>query len=318
MPRWTTNDIPLQAGKLAVVTGANSGIGWHTALELARAGAEVILAARTEAKGRDAVEQIRQQLPRAKVRYDLLDLASLDSVQAFASKVGQDSRLDLLVHNAGVMAVPTRQLTRDGFELQLGTNFLGPFALTGLLMPVLQRAPSPRVTTVSSGAANMGLRRINFEDLQWEHSYGPWKAYCQSKLADLMFALELARRCAAASVPLLSNAAHPGFARTNLQTSGRGKPENALQRLGTLILSQDAANGALPTLRAATAADAVPASYYGPSGIFQLKGDAVPITIPKPAQDEAAARRLWEVSQQLTGVHWGTTNRAASNGILTR
>jgi NAD(P)-dependent dehydrogenase (short-subunit alcohol dehydrogenase family) len=176
MAKWTTNQIPQQTGKLALVTGANSGIGWYTALELARAGAEVILTARTDGKGRDAVNRIRQQIPGARVRFELLDLASLESVRTLAEKMGREAKLDLLVNNAGVMSVPERQLTQDGFELQFGTNFLGPFALTGLLMPVLRRAASPRVTTVSSGAANMGLKRINFDDLQWEKSYGPWKA----------------------------------------------------------------------------------------------------------------------------------------------
>src|SRR5450755_3596030 len=186
MAKWTAADLPSQQGKLAVVTGANSGIGWHTALELARAGCEVILAVRTEAKGLDAVKRIERELPQAKVRAELLDLASLRSVRAFSEKVSSEPKLDLLVNNAGVMSVPRRQTTEDGFELQFGTNFLGPFALTGLLMPALRRASAPRITTVSSGAANMGLKRINFEDLQWERSYGPWKAYCQSKLADLL------------------------------------------------------------------------------------------------------------------------------------
>ncbi len=305
MSKWTTTDIPPQNGKLAVITGANSGIGWHTALELARAGGEVILTARTEAKGRDAVDRIRRQLPRAKVRFELLDLASLRSVRAFAMRVGSEPKLDLLVNNAGVMAVPQRQVTEDGFELQLGTNFLGPFALTGLLMPALLHAASPRVTTVSSGAANMGLRKINFDDLQWKKSYGPWKAYCQSKLADLMFALELARRCTAAGIELLSNAAHPGYARTNLQTSGRGKPQARIGKILALFLSHDAAHGARPTLWAATALDATQGSYYAPDRVFQLKGDPVLIPIPKPARDEAAARRLWDISENLTGVQVG-------------
>src|ERR1700722_13538876 len=164
-------DIPSLQGRLAVVTGANSGIGWHTALELARAGSEVILASRTESKGRDAVDRIRQQLPQARVRAEILDLASLQSVQSFAARIGREAKLDLLVNNAGVMAVPKRQVTEDGFERQFGTNFLGPFALTMALLPALMRAPSPRVTTVSSGAANMGLKKINFGDLQWERSY---------------------------------------------------------------------------------------------------------------------------------------------------
>jgi NAD(P)-dependent dehydrogenase (short-subunit alcohol dehydrogenase family) len=306
--KWTVADIPSQKGKLAVVTGANSGIGWHTALELARAGSEVILAARTEEKGRDAVERIRRLLPQAKVRFEVLDLASLRSVRTFAAMVGSEAKLNLLVNNAGVMAVPKRQVTEDGFELQFGTNFVGPFALTGLLMPALQRAASPRVTTVSSGAANMGLRRINFDDLQWERSYGPWKAYCQSKLADLMLMSELGRRSAASGVRLLSNAAHPGYARTNLQTSGPGVSRNPIRNMiektMEFVMSQDAARGALPTLRAATEIDAAPGSYYAPDRIFELKGDPVLVPVPKPARDEAAARRLWEVSERLTGVQW--------------
>jgi NAD(P)-dependent dehydrogenase (short-subunit alcohol dehydrogenase family) len=305
MNRWTTADMPSQAGKLAVVTGANSGIGWHTALELAGAGAEVILAARSEAKGRDAVERILRLVPQARVRAEILDLASLKSVRAFSAKVGGEAKVDLLVNNAGVMAVPKREVTKDGFELQFGTNYLGPFALTGLLMPALRRSEAPRVTTVSSGAANMGLRRIHFDDLHWEKSYGPWKAYCQSKLADLMLMLEVGRRSAAAGIRLLSNAAHPGYARTNLQTSGPGKPQNVFQKAFEKLTSQDAAAGALPTLRAATADDTATGMYYGPNRLFQLKGDPVEIPLPKPALDKAAAERLWGLSQKLTGVNFG-------------
>jgi NAD(P)-dependent dehydrogenase (short-subunit alcohol dehydrogenase family) len=318
MAQWTIADIPSQQGKLAVVTGANSGIGWHTAFELARAGSEVILTARTEVKGEDAVERIRRQLPQAKVRFEVLDLASLPSVRTFAARVGSEAKLDLLVNNAGVMAVPSRQVTEDGFERQLGTNFLGPFALTGLLMPALQRAASPRVTTVSSGAANLGMRKIDFDDLQLERSYGPWKAYCQSKLADLMFTLELGRRYAAARRGLasdapsdvLSDAAHPGYARTNLQTSGPDRSQNLPEKIFAWLASQDAAHGALPTLRAATAMDAAPGSYYAPDRMFGLKGDPVLVPVPKPARNEAAARRLWEVSERLTGVQWPPGNGA--------
>jgi NAD(P)-dependent dehydrogenase (short-subunit alcohol dehydrogenase family) len=302
MTTWTLANIPSQKNKLAVVTGANSGIGWHTALELARVGCEVILTARTEAKGQDAVERIRQQLPGATVRYELLDLASLRSVRAFAAKIGGETKLDLLINNAGVMAVPERHTTEDGFELQFGTNFLGPFALTGLLMPSLLCTNSPRVTTVSSGAANMGMKKINFDDLQSEKSYGPWKAYCQSKLADLMFSLELARRCASAGIKLLSNAAHPGWARTNLQTSGPGKPENWIAKFAASFMSQNAAHGALPTLRAATETNAEPGSYYVPDRMFGLKGNPVLAPAPKPAQDKMAARQLWEISEKITGV----------------
>lgn len=299
---WTIADIPPQHGKVAVVTGANSGIGWHTALELARAGAEVILTARSEAKGRDAVERIRRELPHAKVRAEILDLASLASVRKFAAKIGGESKLDLLINNAGVMRIPTRELTEDGFERQFGTNFLGHFALTGLLLAALLRAPSPRVTTISSIAAKLGLKRIQFEDLQWEQRYDAWAVYSQSKLADLMFALELSRRCSARKLPLLSNAAHPGYSRTNLQTSGPGKPPGPAARFIERIAAQDAFHGALPTLRAATDTSAAPGSYYGPDGFFQLKGDPIAISVPEPAQDERAAQKLWEVAEGLTGV----------------
>ncbi len=292
------------AGKLTVVTGANSGIGWYTALELARAGGEVILAARSEAKGHDAVNRILCRIPHARVRFGLLDLASLDSVRAFAANVGGEAKLDLLVNNAGVMAIPQRQVTSDGFEMQFGTNYLGPFALTLLLLPALRRSASPRVTTVSSGAANMGLKRINFDDLQWEKAYGPWKAYCQSKLADLMLTLELGRRCDGAGISLLSNAAHPGYARTNLQTSGPARQQSAIEKLVASFISQDAAAGALPTLRAATAKDTASGAYYGPENLFGLKGDPISIKLPKPARDAEAARKLWDVSEQLTGVAW--------------
>jgi NAD(P)-dependent dehydrogenase (short-subunit alcohol dehydrogenase family) len=304
MAKWTVADIPSQRGKLAVVTGANSGIGWDTALELARAGAEVILTARTRAKGLDAVDRIRHELPQAPIRFELLDLASQRSVRAFAAKVNSEAKLDLLVNNAGVMRLPQRQVTEDGFEMQLGTNYFGPFALTMLLLPALERSPSPRVTTVSSGAANMGLKKINFDDMQWEKSYGPWKAYCQSKLADLMLMLELARRSKAAGIRLVSNAAHPGYARTNLQTSGPGRPLNMMERAITPFVSHDAAHGALPTLRAATSPDGSSGTYFAPERLFNLKGDPIPVKLPKPALDEAAARRLWDVSERLTGASW--------------
>jgi NAD(P)-dependent dehydrogenase (short-subunit alcohol dehydrogenase family) len=304
MTAWTEADIPSQTGRISVVTGANSGIGWNTALELARAGGEVILTARTAAKGSDAVERIRREVPRAKVRYELLDLASLRSVREFAARIGGE-KLDLLVNNAGVMRLPAREVTEDGFERQFGTNFLGPFALTLLLMPALKRSASPRVTTVSSGAADMGLKRIRFEDMQWEQGYKPWKAYCQSKLADLLLMLELGRRSKAAGLGLVSNAAHPGYARTNLQTSGPGRELNALESFLTPFMSHDAAHGALPTLRAATAKDALTGSYFAPEKRFHLVGDPVAVELPKPARDEAAAGRLWEAAERLTGAVWG-------------
>lgn len=301
---WTIADIPPQYGKLALVTGANSGIGFHAALELARAGCEVILAARSQEKGREAVERIRRELPQAKVRAEILDLASLKSIRAFAAKIEAQPKLDLLINNAGVMALPTRELTENGFERQLGVNFLGHFALTALLLPTLLRARAPRVTTVSSVAANMRMKRIHFDDLQSAGAYDPWNAYSQSKLADLIFALELTRRLVKKNYSLLSNAAHPGYALTNLFTSGPGKPLGLGQKLLFKIAGQDAAHGALPLLRAATDIDAAPARYYGPDRFFHLKGDPVPVPIPKPARDEAAAKKLWEIAESLTHVYF--------------
>lgn len=301
---WTIADISPQYSKLALVTGANSGIGWHTALELARAGCEVILAARSQEKGRESVERIRRELPQAKVRAEILDLASLRSIRALAAKIEEQPKLDLLLNNAGVMALPTRELTENGFERQLGVNFLGHFALTALLLPTLLRARAPRVTTVSSVAANMRMKRIDFDDLQAERAYDAWNAYSQSKLADLMFALELSRRLVKKNYSLLSNAAHPGYALTNLFTSGPGKPLGLGQKFLFKIAGQDAAHGALPLLRAATDIDAEPASYYGPERFFHLKGDPVPVPIPKPARDEAAAKKLWETAESLTHVYF--------------
>ncbi|HEY0264992.1 MAG TPA: oxidoreductase [Granulicella sp.] len=306
MKKWTIADIPSQTGKLAVVTGANSGIGWNTALELARAGAEVVIAARSPEKGSDAVERIKNQLPKASVRYDVLDLADLRSVRAFAERINEAPKLDLLVNNAGVMAVPTRKLTADGFEMQFGTNYLGPFALTLLLVPALQRAKEPRVTTVSSGAANMGARRIILDDLQWEkRPYGPFNVYCQSKLADLYLMLELGRRTQGAGWNLISNAAHPGYARTNLQTSGRGiEKRNRFELLFERLTSQDSAAGAAPTLLAATSKETASGTYYAPSGLFQMVGDPVEVKVPKIAQDIEVSKRLWALSEELIGVRW--------------
>jgi NAD(P)-dependent dehydrogenase (short-subunit alcohol dehydrogenase family) len=304
MAKWTVTEIPSQRGRVAVVTGANSGIGWHTAVELARAGAEVVMAARNEAKGQEAVERVLHEVPRAKVRFERLDLASLRSVREFAARVASGGRLDLLVNNAGVMRIPVRQVTEDGFEMQMGTNFVGPFALTLLLMPALLRSDAPRVTTVSSGAANMGLKRIRFEDMQWERGYKPWAAYCQSKLADLMLTTELGRRSVEAGRPVLSTAAHPGYARTNLQTSGPGREQKWFENLFEKVMSQDALQGALPTLRAATMVGLAQGSYFGPSGRLGLTGDAVAVPLPKAARDNEAARRLWDLAEELTGVRW--------------
>ena len=284
-----------------MVTGANSGIGirrsnWRWP--------EVRLFRHPEQSRKDATPWTVSDVifRRPGVRAEVLDLASLRSVRSFAARIGGEAKLDLLVNNAGVVAVPKRQVMEDGFELQFGTNFfLGPFAPTMALLPALTRAQSPRVTTVSSGAANMGLKKINFGDLQWERSHGPWTACCQSKLADLMFALELGRRSASAGIQLVSNAARPGYARTNLQTSGLEREKYRVEKIMEAFLSHDAARGALPSLRTATTEDAVSGSYFAPDRMFQLKGDPVPVPIPKPAQNEAAARQLWETAEGLPG-----------------
>jgi NAD(P)-dependent dehydrogenase (short-subunit alcohol dehydrogenase family) len=295
---WTPSQIPSQREKHAIVTGANSGIGYFTALELARAGAHVVLACRGS-KGDDAAKRICQEIPEARVSGAQLDLADLSSVRTFAA--AQDGNpLDLLINNAGVMAIPTRTFTKDGFETQFGTNHLGHFALTALLLPSLLASPSPRVTVVSSGAHKMG--KIDFDNLQGERSYSAWGAYCQSKLANLLFMLELQRQAKLAGSSLLCTGAHPGYALTNLQTSGPGKFMSSMMLLIAPLLAQDAAHGAWPTELAATDPDAQPGNYYGPTGFQELKGNPALANISARANDEPTARRLWEVSLKLTSV----------------
>ena len=274
---------------------------------LARHGAEVILAGRSEAKGRAATRRIFQLAPEANVRFELLDLANLASVAAFSKRLLASGRpLDLLINNAGVMTPPTRRGTVDGFELQFGTNYLGHFALTAQLLPLLNRATAPRVVQVSSGAHRMG-GAIHFDDLQWEKTYKPWAAYAQSKLAMLMFALELQRRSDASGWGLMSNAAHPGYARTELIANGPGLDGLAWKINNLLVrpfLSQSASDGALPVLFAATSPHAKGAGYYGPAGPFELIGAPGPAVIGKHAKDLAVARNLWEISEDLTGAQW--------------
>jgi len=307
-PKWTAQDIPSQQGRRVLITGANSGIGFEAALELARQGAEIILPARSESKANDAIARIRRELPNAKLTPAILDLASLASIRQFAAFIdakfpGQS--LDLLINNAGVMAVPTRELTVDGYERQFATNYLGPFALTVLLFPHLKPRSGTRIVTVASGVSNQG--KIEFDNLQSERAYKPmFGAYSQSKLADLIFQLELQRRLTAAGSPILSTGAHPGYAITNLQTTGPQGQMTLIMRLGTMILkplaSQDAAHGALPTLFAATAPQATPGGYYGPDGFQELKGHPVPAKIAPAAKDLALAKRLWSETEHLTGI----------------
>jgi len=312
MTDWSTADIPPLNGKTAVITGATGGLGYETALALAGAGAEVVLTGRNDATGQNALQRIRGQFPNAKVSYETLDLASLASVADFAKRFSAaHASLDLLINNAGVMALPMRQVTTDGFEMQFGTNYLGHYALTANLLPWLRRGDQPRVVNLSSLAHRSGA--INFDDLQGARSYSPWKAYSQSKLAMLMFALELQRRSDAAGWGLMSNGAHPGYARTDLIAKGPGA-SGLLWQISKLLqpfASQSAAEGALPTLFAATSPEAKPAGYYGPDGFYELKGSPAPAQIMPRAKDAAAAARLWDVSATLTGVSFDQAAAAA-------
>jgi len=305
MNSWSVADIPPQSGKLAVLTGATGGLGYETALALARAGAEVLVTGRNTEKGRAAIEGIKRAVPSAKVRFAMLDLASLASIRAFAASMLANGRpLDLLINNAGVMDLPTRRLTEDGFELQFGTNHLSHFALTALLLSLLRKAQAPRVVNVSSLAHRGG--KIDFSNLQAERKYNSWAAYQQSKLANLLFTFELQRRSDAYGWGLMSNAAHPGYARTELIPNGPGT--GGLKGIGMKVLgsfmSHSAAAGALPTLFAATSPEAAPNGYYGPNGFYELKGPVAPAKVFPQAKDEAVARKLWEISEQLTGVKW--------------
>jgi NAD(P)-dependent dehydrogenase (short-subunit alcohol dehydrogenase family) len=312
MTDWTTADIPSLSGKTAVVTGATGGLGYETALALAGAGAIVILTGRNDAKGLRAIEGICGQFPDALIAYEHLDLASLSSVADFARRfAASNDQLDLLVNNAGVMALPKRQATADGFEMQFGTNYLGHYALTAQLLPSLRRGNQPRVVNLSSLTHRRGA--INFDDLQGTRSYAPGKAYSQSKLAMLMFALELQRRSDAAGWGLMSNAAHPGYARTDLIANGPGASGFLWLLIKSLqpLISQSAAEGALPTLFAATSPEAKAAGYYGPNWFYELKGSPVPAKIMPQAKDAAVAARLWDVSAALTGVSFDQVATAA-------
>lgn len=316
---WTLHNldalIPNQSGRRVVITGANSGIGYPAAQELARAGAHVIIAARDRARGEAAIARLKSEVPNAHVELGLLDLASLASVREFAAReLDRDLPLDILIDNAGVMAPPKRLETKDGFELQFGTNVLGHFALTGLMMPALQRAvtqsaavlpQAPRVVILASIAHKRGA--IRFDDLQATRSYNPMGSYQQSKLADLMLAFELDRRLKAKGSPILSVAAHPGVANTNLFHSGDfSAAERAGRRLMGHVMDaflNSEAGGALPTIYAAVAPGAQGGGYYGPKGFQEMRGGNVGEAVVAPrAKDTAAAARLWAICEELTGV----------------
>jgi NAD(P)-dependent dehydrogenase (short-subunit alcohol dehydrogenase family) len=306
---WTKADIPSQRGRLAVVTGASGGLGYETALALAAAGAEVVLAGRHDGKGAHAVARLRAAHPGATARFERLDLASLASVEAFATTMlAADRGIDLLVNNAGIMAPPDRHVTADGFELQFATNYLGHFALTARLLPLLRRAPGARMVNVCSLAAE--LQSIDLADLHSQHAYVPFRTYGMSKLALLMFALELQRRSEAAGWGIEGLAAHPGFARTDIISNGpaSGGLRGRLWRIAKpflLPLSPPAGPAALPILLAATSQTARGGGYFGPTGIRELDGPPGPAKLPPRALDAPAAAQLWETSEELAGVKFG-------------
>ena len=308
-----TVTVPDLSGKLAVVTGSNSGLGLGLARRLAGAGADVIMAIRNRAKGEAAIAEIHETTPDAKLTIRSLDLSSLASVAALGEQLNAEGRpIDILINNAGVMTPPDRATTSDGFELQFGSNHLGHFALTAHLLPLLRAAGGARVVSLSSLAARQG--RINFDDPQFEKSYSPMRAYGQSKLAVLMFARELDRRSQAAGWGIVSNAAHPGLTKTNLQISGpshgRGSP-SVMERLYKLswrfapFLWQEIDDGLLPALYAAAAPQAEGGAFYGPRGFYEAAGGGVTTAkTPARARDDADSRRLWELSEKLTGVKY--------------
>ncbi len=304
MSRWSATDIPDQTGRTVLVTGATSGLGLRSAEALAAKGARVLLAGRNPAKLDASVAQVAPLASGPEPEAVRLDLADLGSVRAAAADVADRAEhLDVLMNNAGVMALP-KGTTADGFELQLGTNHLGHVALTALLLPTLLAAPHPRVVTTSSGAHRMG--RMRWDDLQWERgSYSRWRAYGQSKLANLLFAFELDRRAQRAGTALRSLAAHPGYAATHLQAAGPEMAGNkvmaTVMNVLNRVVAQSDAQGALPQLYAATMPDATGGEYWGPNGPAESRGAPTRVGATKEATDEAAAARLWDLSLDLTG-----------------
>jgi NAD(P)-dependent dehydrogenase (short-subunit alcohol dehydrogenase family) len=303
---WTADDMPELSGQTIIVTGGNSGIGYEAALQFARKNAHVILGCRSVEKGNAAASQIVASHPGAMVEVMELDLSSLDSVRNFARTFHDSHRaLNALVNNAGVMAIPYRR-TDDGFEMQFGTNHLGHFALTGLLLDALLGCAGARVVNVSSGAHRMG--RIRFDDLQSQNGYYKWLAYGQSKLANLLFTFELQRRADAAGAKLLAVACHPGYAATNLQGAGpRMLGSSGMESFWKMMNStfaQTGARGALPTLYATTSPDVAGGDYIGPDGFAEMWGNPTKVKCSTAAKDAAVAAQLWEVSEQLTKVHF--------------
>lgn len=301
-PDWSTHDMPSQKGRIVLVTGGTSGMGYEDALALARAGAEVIIAARNAERGREAIANIKQAVPEARVQFETLDLANLQSVRDLANRLqGRLPRLDVLINNAAIMSPPVRGVSVDGYEMQLATNYLGHFALTGLLMPLLRKSDDGRVVSLSSIAAGRAI--LNFDDLQAERNYDPFATYSQSKLAILKWSIELQQRSDAAGWGIRSIAAHPGVALTELIARGPGLDSKfgkqwAVER----DMYHSAAQGALPTLYAATALEAVGGAYYGPTGDNEKRGPLGFAKMPAAAADRSDSDALWQLSERLTGV----------------
>jgi len=306
MAKWTLDDVPDLSGRVMVVTGANSGLGLEATKALASKGAAVVMACRSPERAQVAVESVRAAVPHATLDVLPLDLGSLGSIARFADELrARHPKVDVLMNNAGVMALP-RTLTKDGFEAQLGTNHLGHFALTLRVLPLLEAAPSPRVVVVASTAHKWG--RIDFDDLMGERRYSAWGAYGQSKLANLLFAYELERRLRASGKKALSVAAHPGYSATNLQGVGPrmtgSRFSGWIMRVGNALLGMPASQGALPQVRAATDPAVKGGEYYGPDGLGELHGYPVKVDSNAASKDQAAAARLWEASEKLTGLTW--------------
>ncbi len=318
---WTLDDMPSQKGRTILITGTG-GLGFEDALALARAGGDVIIAGRNPTKGADAVRRIKEQAPQASVALEIVDLGDLASIEALAKRLKETRDLiDVLINNAGVMTPPTRQTTSDGFELQFGTNYLGHFALTGHLLPLLMRGQAPRVVTVSSIAVRSASAAINFDDLQAERGYKPMPVYTQSKLACLMFAFELQRRSEEAGWGITSIAAHPGVSRTDLLHNAPGRrSDQGLLRTFLWFLFQPVAQGALPTLFAATSPNARGGGYYGPDRLGETRGHPTEAQVSKQAMEKHVAHKLWEMSEKLTGVSFNAqapTLDISSSGATT-
>jgi NAD(P)-dependent dehydrogenase (short-subunit alcohol dehydrogenase family) len=303
---WTAEDIPNQSNRTAIVTGANSGLGFETARALAGKGAHVVMACRDVGRAQKALELIQSENPDASIEARELDLAQLASIRKFSEGfLGTDRPLNILCNNAGVMALPYRK-TADGFEMQFGTNHLGHFALTGLLLDRLLATDGGRIVTVSSTMHVIGSMR--FDDLQRERSYSKWMAYGQSKLANLLFTYELQRRLEAKAAPASALSSHPGYAATNLQTAGPRMEGSAFMERGAIwlnrIASQSAAMGALPSLYAATAPEAKGGDYFGPGGFLGQRGHPKKVSSTPRSRNGRDAARLWQISEELTGIQF--------------